>query len=125
MPKTSFTAQALTETTTRTKQDMFELVFAGADGDTLTLSVPMRVAIENLAPVLASLASSTAPADKPAEYSKTVLGWRVGHLQGQRRVLLQFNNEIAYNLYFEDAKKLWHQLREEAEVAGRSGPAKA
>lgn len=125
MANTNFTALTLTETTARTKQDTFELVFAGADGASLTLSVPMRVAIDSLAPVLASLVSSTPPSDKPADYSKNVIGWRVGHLAGQRRVLLQFNNEIAYNLHVEDAKKLWHQVREEAEIAGRATSARA
>jgi len=120
MASTTFSALSLVESTTRAKSDTFEMVFNGHDGAQLTVSMPMKLAVEALAPVLASLASSTPPADRPADYSKTILGWRVGHVPEQRRVLLQFNSEIAYNMYFEDAKKLWHQLREEAEIAGRA-----
>jgi hypothetical protein len=112
--------ETLTETGIRENGRRFELAFEGADGSKHTVSLPLRVAAD-LLPVFAHLSTQVETIAGAPNFSRQIKSWAVGRSNEAPEVYLRLD-ELALSLHVDEAKKMWRQLREEADAIARRAP---
>jgi hypothetical protein len=112
-----FEAQSLVET--RTRGENFEMVFADMNGNRQAITLPLGLAADILVPVLDQLRRSAERLIGSPEFVKNVTSWQVGRSNQYPHVLLKVNDEVPLAFDLPDAKKLWREIREEAEAVER------
>lgn len=122
MTQTEFDAQTLVETGRKQATQTAELTFADSDGNRLKISLPVRVAADMLVPVLAQFEQENPSQPGGPVFSQNVSHWRIGRSNEEPLVLLSLNDDHFYSLTVPNAKKVWREIREEAEIVERRSP---
>lgn len=120
MPDTSARLEGLTGTATTENGRRFEMTFQAMDGSKHTLSLPLRVAAD-MTPIFADLSSKLEQATGGPSFSKRIKSWAVGRSNETPEVLLRLG-DLALAIHVDDAKKMWREIREEADAISRRGP---
>jgi hypothetical protein len=108
-----FYAQSLVRTETGKDNASLELTFVDARGNTETINVPGRIAMD-LGEVLTSLAGQLAE-NCDAKLTRVPKLCAVGHARHEGLVLIRFDDDPPYGLEVDKASELWRELRQEAE----------
>jgi hypothetical protein len=120
MPDTVNRVETLAATGIRENGRRFELTFAAADGSKYTVSLPLRVAAD-LLPVFAHLSAQVERLAGGPDFTKRVNSWAVGRSNEAPEVLLRLD-DLALSFHVDDAKKMWRQIREEADAISLRRP---
>lgn len=121
MTTETFRAETVAAAGTSESGSRFEITFQSADGKKMKISLPLRVAAD-MTTIFADLSLKVERAAGGPAFSKNVDAWQVGRSNEEPKVLLRFD-DLTLAIELEGAKKLWREIREEADAISRRGPA--